>query len=48
MFGTMYYNMIEYARIHKEMEAGVQRNERLYPNSEVLKTLCNKIRSFDL
>ena len=48
MFGTMYYNMIEYARIHKEIEAGVQRNERLCPNSEVLKTLCNKIRNFDL
>ena len=48
LFGTMYYNMIEYGRIHKEMEAGVQKFERLFPNSDILKNISNKIRNFDL
>jgi hypothetical protein len=39
---------VEYARIHKEMETGVQRSERLFPNNEVTKILCNKIKNFNL
>jgi hypothetical protein len=43
-FGLQYHNTVEYGRIYKSNEAGVPVSKRLWPPSDEMKTLCQKIR----
>lgn len=44
LFGTLAYNIVEYSRVYKSIEAGVPVEERLWPQSNEISKLCENIR----
>lgn len=44
-FGRSYHNTVEYGRIYKQLEAGVDVSERLWPPSPLVEKFCDDLRS---
>lgn len=44
-FHTLYFNHVEYGRVHKSVEAGVDVRSRLWPPSHIIEKLCKDIRA---
>lgn len=43
-FGLSYHNTVEYGRVYKQLEAGIDVSKRFWPPSEIVKNSCDKIR----
>ncbi len=45
LFQTLYYNTVEFGRIHRSMEAGLDVSERIWPRGDMIRGLCDEIRA---
>ena len=43
-FETRYHNTVEYSRIYKQLEAGIDVSERLWPPTEIIQDICKALR----
>lgn len=43
-FGMFYHNLVEYNRIYKQTEAGIDVSKRLWPPNDIIKKLCEDLR----
>lgn len=43
-FGTRYHNTVEYSRVYKQLEAGIDVSKRLWPPSPFIREACQHLR----
>ena len=43
-FGLSYHNTVEYSRIYKQLEAGIDVSKRIWPPSPIMEGICEKIK----